>query len=59
MTGRPDELWTEVVYIAYHLHWSFDSILDLDHLSRARVISEISTINDRINNPEPTSGRQD
>lgn len=58
MSERTDQLWAEVVYIAYHLHWSFESIVDLDHFSRARVISEISGINDRINNPDPT-GWQD
>jgi hypothetical protein len=40
-----DRLWEEIVYIAYYLHWSFDSILDLDHVSRARVIDEIGKIN--------------
>jgi hypothetical protein len=50
--GRVDQLWTEVVYIAYHLHWSYDSILDLDNFTRVRVIEEISGINDRVNNPE-------
>jgi hypothetical protein len=41
----PDRLWEEIVYIAYYLHWSFDSILELDHASRARVIWEIGKIN--------------
>ncbi len=40
-----DRLWEEIVYIGYYLHWSFDSILELDHASRARVISEIGRIN--------------
>ena len=47
--GQPDELtdrlWEEIVYIAYYLHWSFDSILELDHPTRARVIDEIGRIN--------------
>lgn len=43
-----DRLWEEIVYIAYYLHWSFDSILDLDHTSRARVIDEIGKINERL-----------
>jgi hypothetical protein len=42
-----DRLWEEIVYIAYYLHWSFDSILELDHASRARVIQEIARINSR------------
>ncbi len=47
-TTPTDRLWEEIVYIAYYLHWSFDSILELDHLSRARVIEEIGNINTRI-----------
>jgi hypothetical protein len=43
-----DRLWEEIVYIAYYLHWSFDSILELDHVSRARVIDEIGKINARL-----------
>lgn len=43
-----DRLWEEIVYIAYYLHWSFDSILELDHASRARVIDEIGKINERL-----------
>lgn len=43
-----DRLWEEIVYIAYHLHWSFDSILDLDHATRARVITEIGALNARL-----------
>lgn len=49
MTGQAtDRLWEEIVYIAYYLHWSFDSILDLDHASRVRVIDEIGKINERL-----------
>jgi hypothetical protein len=42
-----DRLWEEIVYIAYYLHWSFDSILELDHRTRTRVIQEIAAINSR------------
>jgi len=47
-TPPVDRLWEEIVYIAYYLHWSFDSILELDHLSRARVIDEIGKINAKL-----------
>jgi uncharacterized protein DUF6760 len=43
-----DRLWEEIVYIAYHLHWSLDSILELDHQTRARVIKQIADINIRL-----------
>ena len=42
-----DRLWEEIVYIAYYLHWSFESILELDHHTRARVIQEIANLNTR------------
>jgi uncharacterized protein DUF6760 len=48
-----DRLWEEIVYIAYHLHWSLDSILDLDHATRARVIREIGAINARLDGAFP------
>jgi hypothetical protein len=48
VTEPTDQLWEEIVYIAYYLHWSFDSILELDHRARARVIHEIATINGRV-----------
>lgn len=52
MTDPTDRLWEEIVYIAYYLHWSFDTILDLDHTSRARVIDEIGKINNRLSAPD-------
>ena len=51
MTEQTDQLWAEIVYIAYYLHWSFDSILELDHRVRARVIQEISAINTQVTEP--------
>ena len=47
-TEDTDRLWEEIVYIAYYLHWSFDSILELDHRTRTRVIQEIAAINSRV-----------
>jgi hypothetical protein len=50
MTSYPrEELTREVAFIAYHLHWSLDSILDLDHQTRREFIHEISEINRIIN----------
>jgi hypothetical protein len=34
-----------VSYVAYYLHWSLPSILDLEHPTRQRVIEEIGKIN--------------
>jgi hypothetical protein len=37
--------------VAYHFHWPLDDLLDLDHPTRQRFVQEISTINDRANEP--------
>jgi hypothetical protein len=49
VSGSPDLLYEEVSFIAYHFHWSLDSILDLEHRVRRRFIHQISEINHRIN----------
>jgi hypothetical protein len=41
MTHPSAQLWSEVVRIAAHLHWSLDSILDLEHPVRQRVLAEV------------------
>ncbi|WP_431774082.1 DUF6760 family protein [Streptomyces cucumeris] len=48
LTYAADRLWEEVVYVAYYLHWSADSVLDLEHPVRRRVIEEIGRINQKI-----------
>ncbi|MEU9704468.1 DUF6760 family protein [Streptomyces sp. NPDC047981] len=52
MTYSADRLWEEVVYVAYYLHWPADSILDLEHPARQRVIEEIGRINLKISDPD-------
>ena len=48
MTYAADRLHEEVAYVAYHLHWSLDDILDLEHPDRQRYVAEIARINTRI-----------
>ena len=48
MTYASDRLVEEVAYVAYSLHWPFDSILDLEHPVRARLIDEIGKINELV-----------
>ena len=40
-------LWNEVAYLAYHLHWDLDSLLDLEHPDRIRLINLVADMNDR------------
>ncbi len=40
-------LWSEITYLAYHLHWDLDTLLDLEHQDRARLIEMVAEMNDR------------
>jgi hypothetical protein len=48
VTYGTDRLFEEVTYVAYHLHWPMNEILDLDHDLRRRFIEEIARINKRL-----------
>lgn len=48
MTVYPeDRLYEEMAYVAYHLHWSFDSLLDMEHATRTRFVDEVGRLNAR------------
>jgi hypothetical protein len=40
-------LWSEIAYLAYHLHWDLDDLLDLEHADRARLIELVADMNER------------
>ena len=44
MTYAPERLHAEVAYVAYHLHWSRDELLDLEHHERMRWVAEVSAL---------------
>ncbi|WP_344388823.1 DUF6760 family protein [Streptomyces vastus] len=45
----PDRLHEEVAYVAYHFHWPYLDIMQLDHHERQRWVAEIARINERLN----------
>lgn len=45
MTYAASELLEEVAYVAYHLHWGLDEILDLEHPDRHQMIATIGRFN--------------
>lgn len=50
MIGYPSSrLYEEVAFIAYHFHWPYDQIMDLDHKERQRWVTEVAQINKRLN----------
>lgn len=36
-----------MTYLAYHLHWNLDQILDLEHGDRITLLGEVAALNDR------------
>jgi len=42
-----EALWQELAYLAYHLHWDIDHLLDLEHADRARLVTAVATLNAR------------
>ena len=43
------QLFEEVAYIAYHLHWSHEQIMRMDHRERRQWVQEVAHINERVN----------
>jgi hypothetical protein len=41
------EIWDEITYLAYHLHWSLDALLDLEHHDRRRLVQSVADLNER------------
>ena len=48
MTQDPDALYQEIAYVAYHLHWPLDELLDMEHPLRQRFVDEVGRINQRL-----------
>jgi hypothetical protein len=50
MTRYPsDRLHEEVAYVAYHLHWSYDEVMGMEHAERRRWVDEVAAIVRRAN----------
>jgi hypothetical protein len=48
MMRYPTEaLWQEMTYLAYHLHWDLERLLDLEHADRARLVRAVASLNAR------------
>ena len=47
MTYASERLFEEVAYVAYHFHWSFEELLDLEHPVRRSFVEEIDRLNQR------------
>jgi hypothetical protein len=38
----------EMAYLAYHLHWSHEELMLLDHRSRRGWVEQVSALNERL-----------
>jgi hypothetical protein len=43
-----DRLHEEVAYLAYHLAWTYQEVMQLDHRQRQRWVTEVARINQRM-----------
>jgi hypothetical protein len=43
------QLQEEVAFIAYYLHWDHDAVMQMEHSDRRAWVTQVSTINQRIN----------
>jgi hypothetical protein len=48
-------LYEEVAFIAYHFHWPYEEIINLEHRERQRWVEEISRINQRTSGEKQRS----
>ena len=44
-----DRLYQEIAYIAYHFHWPYSEVMQMEHRERQQWVDEIASINTRLN----------
>jgi hypothetical protein len=42
-----EAIWQEIAYLAYHLHWPLDDLLDMEHIDRVRMVRAVASLNER------------
>jgi len=40
----PSDLFAEMAELAHSLHWSLDTVLDLEHADRRRFLAEVRSL---------------
>ncbi|MBM3132862.1 MAG: hypothetical protein FJZ95_07525 [Chloroflexi bacterium] len=51
--GYPlDQLFEEVAYLAYYLHWPLGDIMEMEHDERREWVEQIAEINRRLSEGE-------
>jgi hypothetical protein len=58
MLSYPTEaIWQETAYLAYHLHWSLDDVLGLEHLDRVRMVRAVVNLEERARQEARDAGQ--
>ena len=54
-----DRLHEEVAYLAYHVSWTYQEVMQLDHRERQRWVAEVARIDQRTARQDrpPVQGR--
>ncbi|MBR1497078.1 MAG: hypothetical protein IJ617_05585 [Oscillospiraceae bacterium] len=47
-----EQLWQEMTFLSYYLHWPRGEVMNLDHLERRRWCREVSEVNRKLNGPD-------
>jgi predicted secreted protein len=47
-----DQLYREIAFLAYYLHWPREELMRLDHRERRRWCKEVSAINQKLSGDE-------
>ena len=47
-----EQLWQEMTFLSYYLHWPREDVMSLDHLERRRWCREVSDVNRKLNGPD-------
>jgi hypothetical protein len=55
MSYPSDQLFEEVAYLAYYLHWPYDQIMGMEHHERRSWVTEVAKINRRLD--DTSAGR--
>jgi hypothetical protein len=50
-----EELYKEMTFLSYYLHWSRNDVMALSHQERRRWCSEVSAVNQKLSGPEKTN----
>ena len=50
-----EQLYQEMTFLSYYLHWSRNEVMSLDHRERRRWCQEVSDVNQKLNGPEQKS----